>query len=400
MIEGSRTLPIQHLSVRVPWHDAGWTGRVCNDPTKNTACRILKRIAGKKSDEQEEVIAGSSFADLKAHELPPCVAERVGFMMPFSLTEEKSHPYIDSNPDTHGHFASTPYTMKPYSAPCVPYRWMLLEEAANFVETYDLGFQPDREPELPFENDWVQERNNQLVMLDTFFSAVRPRESLCFFYAKDTPLSASAARVIVGVGLVTAVDDHVEHDYTCSKADAPLRGVLWERNVSHTIRAPNFEEGVVFPYAELLDAAQAEGFDPEECLAFAPEDAFWSFSYGSEHVSHDHAIASVLSCIRALARIQEVLPGPWRRASAWLDEQLARLWKMRGPFPGFGSALAAFLGEGGGIVAYDIAQQSAADGEENPWPTLETDDRVQRMQRTVRGADRRGVPPSVARHDT
>ena len=248
---------------------------------------------------------------------------------------------------------------------------MLLEEAAGLIEMYDLDFQPDREPKLPFENNWVQERKNQLVMLDTFFSAIRPRESLCFFYAKDTPLSASAARVIVGVGLVTGLDDHVEHNYKCSKADAPLRGVLWERNVSHSIRGPKFEKGVVFPYAELLEAAQEKGFDPEECLAFAPEDAFWSFSYGSEHVSHDHAIASVLSCIRALAKIQEVLPGPWRRASAWLDEQLARLWRMRGPFPGFGAALTAFLGEGGGIVAYDIAERSASDGEEDPWPALE-----------------------------
>ena len=371
MIEGSRTLPVQHLSVRVPWHDRGWTGRICNHPLKNTACRALKNIARKKRDEDEDALAGTSFTDLEAHQLPPCIAERVGFMMPFPLTEVKSHPYIESNPETHGHFDRTPYTMKPYSAPCVPYRWMLVEEAAGLIEMYGLGFQPDREPELQFKNDWVQERANQLIMLDTFFSAIQPRESLCFFYAKDTPLSASAARVIVGVGLVTAVDDYVEHNYKCSKTDAPLRGVLWERNVSHSIRPPKFEEGVVFPYAQLLEASLEEGFDPEDYLAFAPEDAFRSFSYGSEHVSHDHAIASVLSCIRALAKIQEVLPGPWRQAAAWMDKQLARLWRMRGPFPGFGSALTAFLGQGGGIVAYDIAQQSAANGQEDPWPMLE-----------------------------
>ena len=194
MIEGSRTLPAQHLSVRVPWHDGGWAGSICSNPAKNTACRILKRVAGKKDDDWEEAMAGKPFVDLGSGQLPPCVAERVGFMMPFSLMEVKSHPYIESNPATHGHFDRTPYTMQPYSAPCVPYRWMLLGEAADLVEKYDLGFQPDREPELPFENNWVQERKNQLVMLDTFFSAVRPAESLCFFYAKDTPLSASAAR--------------------------------------------------------------------------------------------------------------------------------------------------------------------------------------------------------------
>lgn len=371
MIEGSRKLPAQHLSVRVPWHDGGWRGQVCNKPAKNTACRILKGIAEKKSDEKEAAVAGRSFSALETCQLPPCVVENVGFMMPFSLMEVKSHPYIDTSRTTHGHFGRTQYTMKPYSASCTPYRWMLLEEAKDLVAMYDLGFQPDREPKLPFKNNWVQERKNQLVMLDTFFSAVRPAESLCFFYAKDTPLQSSAARVIVGVGLVTAVDDHVEHEYTCSKAAAPFRGVLWERNVSHSIRGPKFEKGLLFPYAELFEAAQNKGFDPDEYLAFAPDDAFWSFSYGSEHVSHDHAIASVLSCIRALAKIEKVLPGPWRRASEWLGQQLARLWRMRGPFPGFAAAVTAFLGEGGGVGAYEIARRSADEGEEDPWPTFE-----------------------------
>ena len=36
--------PLRHLSIRVPWHDAGWAGTVCNDPTANTACLVLKRI--------------------------------------------------------------------------------------------------------------------------------------------------------------------------------------------------------------------------------------------------------------------------------------------------------------------------------------------------------------------
>lgn len=372
MIEGSRKLPAQHLSVRVPWHDSGWKGQVCNNPAKNTACRILKGIAEKKSDEKETAVAGRSFSDLETCQLPPCVAENVGFMMPFPLMEVKSHPYIDMSRTTHGHFDRTPYTVKPYSASCTPYRWMLSTEAADLVGKYDLGFQQDREPKLPFRNNWVQERKNQLVMLDTFFSAVRPAESLCFFYAKDTPLSSSAARVIVGVGLVTGVDDHVEHEYKCSKADAPLRGVIWERNVSHSIRGPKFEEGLVFPYAELFEAAQNKGFDPEECLAFAPDEAFWSFSYGSEHVSHDDAIASILSCVRALAKIEKVLPEwRWRKASAWLDDQLVRLWRMRGLFPGFGAAVTAFLGKGGGVVAYDIARRCADEGEEDPWPTFD-----------------------------
>ncbi len=371
MIAGARRLPVQHLSIRVPWHDAGWAGTVCNRPAANTACRVLPRISESKDDAAEESVAGQSFSDLSADQLPPCISERANFMAPFPVTLSKRHPYVERNSESHGHFLATPFTMRPYSAACLPYRWMLVEESAELVERYDLGFQPDREPDLGFATSWLQDRSNQLVMLDTFFSAIRPEESLCFFYAKDTLLSASAGRVIVGVGLVREVDEHVEYQY--ATRNPPHRSVLWERNVEHSIR-PGFADGFLFPYRELSDLALEKGVDPEQFLAFAPDDAFWSFSYGSEHVPHDEAIASVLSCLRALEKIQEILPGPWEQVSAWLDQQLNRLWRMRGPFPGFGSALTAFLGDRGNLIAYEIADQCAqgsANGNIDPWPAFE-----------------------------
>lgn len=168
-----------------------------------------------------------------------------------------------------------------------------------------------------------------------------------------------------------AVDDHIEYLY--STPHPPHRSVLWERNVTHSIR-PDFKGGFLFPYQELQELAIARGLDPEQFLAFAPGEAFWSFSFASEHVSHDHAIAAVLSCVRALERIETVLPGRWQQARAWLDRQLNRLWRMRGPYPGFGSALTAFLGNGGNLVAYELAEQRATpniDGNVDPWPAFE-----------------------------
>ncbi len=373
MIAGARRLPVQHVSIRVPWHDSGWNGTVCKNPSKNTACRVLKGIAKSKDDSAEEEVAGCAFSELAASKLPPCVEERAGFMMPAGLTYTKNHPYAKSNPDSHGHFKRTNFAIQPYSAPCIPFRWMLRKDAPELAERLNLGFQPDREPDLGWDTDWLQERANQLVMLDTFFGAVQPEESLCFFYAKDTPLSVSSARVIVGVGLVRSVSEHVEYEYTVPIDQAPLRGALWERNIEHSIR-PGFEDGFLFPYAELFDLAIAQGIDPAQFVAFAPDEAFGSFSYTCEHVSHDHAIASVLACMRALERISEVHKGPWRRALVWLDGQLNRLWQMRGPFPGFGSALTAFLGDGGNLVAYEVAEQSAKgqqEGNVDPWPQFE-----------------------------
>ena len=372
MIDGARHIPSQHISIRVPWHDAGWAGTVCNKPASNTACRSLRHIAKEKDDEAETNVAGVSFENLSPEQLPPCVVESANFMAPFSTTISKQHPYAKhNNSKSHGHFLPTHYTMRSYTASCIPFRWMMKENCEELAESYGLNFQPDREPDLNFNAIWVQERVNQLVMLDTFFDAIRPDESLCFFYAKDTPLSTLTGRVIIGVGLVRAVDGPVEYEY--STKNPHLRSVLWERNVEHSIR-PNFKNGFVFPYRELFDLALEKGIDPEQFLAFAPDDAFQSFSYASEHVSHDHAIATLLNCHRALKRIQKVLPGPWTRVSAWLDDQLNRLWHMRGAFPGFGSALSAFLVNGGNLVAYQIAEECAkksSGATVNPWPYFE-----------------------------
>jgi hypothetical protein len=39
-----------HLTVRVPWHDQRWNGRVCQAPSRNTFCLDLKRIRLEKDD--------------------------------------------------------------------------------------------------------------------------------------------------------------------------------------------------------------------------------------------------------------------------------------------------------------------------------------------------------------
>lgn len=37
-------LPLHHLTIRVPWHDSGWSGGVRHRPNDNTSCLILPRI--------------------------------------------------------------------------------------------------------------------------------------------------------------------------------------------------------------------------------------------------------------------------------------------------------------------------------------------------------------------
>lgn len=379
LIDGARKLPLSHLSIRIPWHDAGWDGTVCRKPRENTSCLVLRKIVESKDDAAEEECAGCKWNELKADQLPACAAERGSIMAPFEIVRVMEHPYASSS-ETHQHFAPTPFRQPPYSAACIPFAWMLKDDVEDsedgtegLASRLQIGYRPEREPDLDFKKDnWVQERQNQLVVLDTFFSAVQPKESLCFFYAKRSPLAEDARRVIIGVGRVIGVGDQVEYKYTTQKP--PLRAMLWERNVIHSIR-PGFADGFLFPYQEVLALAEKDGsINPADFVAFAPEDHFDDFSYVTAHVSHGAAIAALLSCASALHKIGEHIPGPWDAALLWIDGELNRLWKMRGPYPGLGSALAAFGLQHGSLIAYDIAlalSKSGAEWNEDPWPLFD-----------------------------
>ena len=379
---GARRLPPHHITIRVPWHDGGWAGTVCTQPMGNSSCLILPRIGAGRRDEIETRCAGQRLDQLDRADLPPCVDERVSFMAPFEFTSTKSHPYQGFYPETHGHFAPTRFAQPAYSAGCVPFRWMLREKVEGnakdgeigLAERLKIGWVPDREPDIRnqqgkrVETDWVQERENQLSLLDTFFGALRPQESLCFFYAKRTPLSDQSRRVIIGVGRVLSVGDHTEYAYNGERR--PLRCVLWERNVGHSVR-PGFADGFLFPYHEALALAEHDGTDPEEFVAFAPDEYFDAYSYGSELLTHDGAVASLVACAATLHRIRGRIDGPWEQAVGWIDKQLNRLWKARGAFPSLGSALSAFGYEWGfrhgSLLAYEIELLRERQGGDDPW---------------------------------
>ena len=307
--------PLKHISIRVPWHDTGWDGRVCAAPRLNGACLKLKRIAESRDDDAEQSVAGRNITDLPPAKWPPCIAERSGFMAPFEYVREADHPYNRGPESIHGHFKRTPLRHPPYSAPAVPFAWMLREGMETLAEEHALDVQPAREPDLGFKTQWVQERLNQTALSNCFASHVKPERSLCFFYAKQVPFVEDTAgcRVLIGVGRVLHIGAAQEYAYTTRNLEGKLRAMLWERMVQHSIR-PDFKDGFLLPYHAAIDkAAQDPGFDPIEIAAYSPVDRILEFSHGSQLVSHDGAIASLLSCADSLSVAQGVLPGPWDR---------------------------------------------------------------------------------------
>lgn len=265
----ARDLPYKHLSIRVPWHDSGWTGSICEDPMNNGSCLRLTRIAEERDDAFEAAHAGTSWFDLPQESLPPCHAERAGFMSPKSRRVLKKHPYAEWN-SVYEKFKPTWIEIPPYGADCVPFRWMLREHAAAIVEELRIDYEARLEEQVDAEAQlhqpaWIQHERNQRAMLDTFFSAVQPDHSLCFIYAKETPLSDDQRRVLVGVGRVKSKTAVVPY----SNDRGGFGSVLWERMIEHSIR-PSMEDGFLLPYHQLLEQSELGVLDAVDYVVHVP----------------------------------------------------------------------------------------------------------------------------------
>ncbi|MDP6718639.1 MAG: RNA helicase, partial [Pirellulaceae bacterium] len=229
--------PLRHLSIRVPWHDSGWTGTVCNAPQLNGACAKLNRIASSKNEEAEASIAGASFKELSRDQWPSCIDERATFMAPFEMDQEKRHALAKQDPKRYGHFQPTLQRYPAYSAGMVPFQWMMSNNFEELGERFDLDVVASREPELDYKSTWIHEARNQTALLDGFSAHLRKDDSLCLFYAKHVPFVERTDRILVGAGRIKDIGPLAEYGRS---GDGP-RGMLWERPVQHSIR-PNGDD--------------------------------------------------------------------------------------------------------------------------------------------------------------
>jgi ATP-dependent exoDNAse (exonuclease V) alpha subunit len=393
-----KSFPLRHISIRVPWHDAAWNGSVCACPGRNTSCLKLKNIFETKDEEIEAEVAGKFIHEIESDQFPPCVKERATFMADFSFTRTHEHPYTKRSKETHTHFRPTALHYPAYGAAALPFRWMMKKfvfgdpekKEAGLIDRFplqevSLAIEPSKEL-LKFDTNWLQDHRNHRTLLDCFWNHVRPVESLVFFYAKQVPLvEDTGRRVIVGVGRVKSIGNLTEYEYEGAPGNK-LRSLLWERMVIHSIR-PDLADGFLMPYHEaLVKSDDGRAFDPAEIVAFAPEDRFEEFSYATEHVGHDAAISALLACRAALLRASELFNISISKQEQWIDRELGRLWKKRGPFPGLGAVLSATGITMGNFIAQALTDTVGDEG--NPWPAWDA---------TLQNPDKH-LPKELSRH--
>jgi len=325
----------------------------------------LKRIAAQKRDEDEREVAGQSLESFPADKWPCCVEERATFMAPFETEQIKKHALADRNEKQYGHFQPTRQRYPAFSAGIIPFRWMMRGNLDTYRDLYELDVDEAREPDLGYESNWLHEAGNQSELLNGFAAHLRQEDSLCFFYAKHVPFVEGTGRIIIGVGRVSNIGSLMEY----AREGEGMRGMVWERPVQHSIR-PNGQDGFLVPYYEILKRAEEDpSLDLERFTAKAPDEHWDEFSYASELVTHDGAIAALLSLESTLDRMETelgILTGSQR---AWIQVELVRLWKVRGPYPGLGAVLSAF-GLSRGIFVAHALQQKAGENID-PWPLVD-----------------------------
>lgn len=328
----------QHLSIRVPWHDNGHCGKICNNPGYNNACLRLKNISENRDDALETALAGQAMVGYE--EKLCCIGEGGAFMSTVDHLRKTVHPYKKSNKETHGHFLETDVPYPAYSFPARPFRWMMKDRNGDYAlaERYHIDYNKEREPELKFKTNWMQDADNHRGVFNYFYQDIIPDQSLCIAYAKQVPFIEDARRVVLGLGFVKKVIPAVEHNHT---DQGDLRSMVWETMICHSIREDR-KNGFVFPYRELMAYAETHpDFDMRQVTVFASDAYFEEFSYATEHLSYDAVIDVLLQSLKVLAIIRDCVAGDWDTCIKWVNARLTEVWQDRGAYPGLGAMLCA-----------------------------------------------------------
>ena len=214
----------KHLSLRLPWHDRGWDGHVCDRPTANVYCTgeyglKAHSIRENKKDEGEEAIAGKACNSIqKGAYLPPCMRtiQTFGGM--------KSLPWLHTPKD----FLSTkdivvssiPEKIPPFTAGTWGYDRVFRRNAPT--EDVPDEFQDRYSPAEAKQN------------IEGLFGQMKPGRSLAFYYLNyDNPVNSERRRyVLVGAAEVDNVSGQLEWQDMDAERAAKYGTFVWNRFIT------------------------------------------------------------------------------------------------------------------------------------------------------------------------
>jgi hypothetical protein len=154
----------------------------------------------------------------------------------------------------------------------------------------------------------------------------------------------------------------------------PRIGLVWGGNPRKELRQANS-----------VDRDRSVAFDRLEPLLEIVGCHFYSLQKGDDAVKQ---LRESAWRERVIDLTSKHLTGPWQKQIDWIDEQINRLWKLRGPCPGLGSALSA-LEDGFNGTLFALTLSASLSETDDPW---EITDKIFRKNSAHR-QERRSLPP-------
>lgn len=336
-----------HLSARLAWHDRGWDGRICDAPHLNAHCIVHQHIREGRDDTLERDSTGIELSNLE-NWLPPCSRDTAAFA-------DRGFVIVHEDPLELRNLPSVSEEIPPYSCCTAPYRWMLEDFFQEVCEAEDLDIPG---PGGLRSSVWVTEPYRQRTLLKSFFGKLEVKKSLVFYYVNQgNPIDESASRLIVGVGRIKEVAPQL---YFPETSKHPEQHPVWSRRI--TQHYP--DEGVRIPYQEYLKL----GLPTEDIICKVPKNVVLPFSFGSEHISDDIAVAILERVIQSVEQValDGHISNNWEKVLDWLNNVLAETWQERGAFPGVRSLL-QYLGCSKGTAFQRAILLPMSQRGENPW---------------------------------
>ena len=318
-----------HLSLRLPWHDRGWDGHVCDNPVANVYCSGeygLKAhgIRERKVDAQEALIKCRPVESLSEDAYhPPCLRTIQTFggrrLLDF-LNEPKE--FLNTE--------KVRITPIPEKIPC----------CCSGTWPYDRVFRRAEDASDNTPDEFLERYNPQEAIsnIKEIFEGLKYGKSIGFYYLNyDNPLNSERRKyVLVGAAEIDEISPQLAWQEIDPEKDRIYGRMVWNRFITNGY---GDGRGARIPYDLYLKA----GLDAEDVLIEIPDEMAQHFKYVCRAFTDDEAVMLLRELLAALERGRNTgaVNWDWERQIGWIDTALDRVLHDRGTFPGMGAVLKA-----------------------------------------------------------
>jgi len=319
----------QHLTVRMAWHDNGWNGKICRDPSGNFYCvgnhsLLSDRLRREKNTEIESKYPLTNPNAIPGYE-PPCFWSinafseneiRVTHKHPFSNLK---HIVIEDK-------------LPPYSVFTWPFR-LSYNHGKKAQDLYG-----NYKPRLEETIKRYLENFNQ--------------DSIVFFYLNyDNPISGDEYKyALVGCSLLTQIEFPEKWPFTPEELEKIRRpkAMKYFPDLNWTLKIQHDPENcVLLPYQEyaniVKDDPSKQYLIDEAKVLIEDEKIIPHFKYVNSNLEDDACLYLLYKIKRSIETIKEHKIVDIQSQEEIINRLIQKIWKKRGLYPSLGAVLNVIL---------------------------------------------------------